>query len=51
MSELTTSDVSNILSHTNRFREYDGLITLSRKSQTDSITVHVKVAPVTCVGR
>ncbi|XP_063697402.1 high affinity cAMP-specific and IBMX-insensitive 3',5'-cyclic phosphodiesterase 8 isoform X2 [Culicoides brevitarsis] len=51
LSELTTSDVKGLLAQTNRFREYDGLITLSRKSQTESITVHVKAAPITCVGR
>lgn len=48
LSELTTSDVSSILNHTNRQREYDGLITLTRKSQ-ETLTVHVKAAPVSCV--
>uniref|UniRef100_A0A336LT50 3',5'-cyclic-AMP phosphodiesterase n=1 Tax=Culicoides sonorensis TaxID=179676 RepID=A0A336LT50_CULSO len=50
-SELTTSDVTVILAKTNRLTEYDGLITLSRKSQTESITVHIKAAPIVCVGR
>lgn len=48
LSELTTSDVSSILNHTNRHREYDGLISLTRKSQ-ETLTVHVKAAPVSCV--
>lgn len=48
LSELTTSDVSSILTHTNRHREYDGLLTLTRKSQ-ETLTVHVKAAPVSCL--
>uniref|UniRef100_A0A182WX29 3',5'-cyclic-AMP phosphodiesterase n=1 Tax=Anopheles quadriannulatus TaxID=34691 RepID=A0A182WX29_ANOQN len=50
LSDLVTADISNILSHTSRYKDYDGYLTTRRKSQ-ESSQIHVRAVPVSCIGR
>jgi high affinity cAMP-specific and IBMX-insensitive 3',5'-cyclic phosphodiesterase 8 len=50
LSDLISIDGNTIISQTSRHREYDGNISIRRKSQ-DVMSVHYKVIPVSCVGR
>uniref|UniRef100_A0A182SHZ1 3',5'-cyclic-AMP phosphodiesterase n=1 Tax=Anopheles maculatus TaxID=74869 RepID=A0A182SHZ1_9DIPT len=50
LNDLVTADISNILSHTSRYKDYDGYLTTRRKSQ-ESSQIHVRAVPVSCIGR
>ncbi|XP_035786852.1 high affinity cAMP-specific and IBMX-insensitive 3',5'-cyclic phosphodiesterase 8-like isoform X7 [Anopheles albimanus] len=50
LGDLVTADISNILSHTSRYKDYDGYLTTRRKSQ-ESSQIHVRAVPVSCIGR
>ena len=50
MGDLVTSDITSILSHTSRHKDYEGLIATRRKSQ-ESSQLHLKAVPVACIGR
>lgn len=50
LAELLNTDVTPITMQTNRNREYDGAITIKKKT-LETMTVHIKVTPVVCIGR
>lgn len=50
LSDLVTADISNILSHTTRHKDYEGFISTRRKSQ-ETLHIHVRAVPVSCIGR
>ncbi|CRK86262.1 CLUMA_CG000166, isoform A [Clunio marinus] len=50
LQDLINSDVSLLLSQTNRLKEYDGVITFNRKAQ-DQIIIHVRATPIACLGK
>ncbi|XP_055629005.1 high affinity cAMP-specific and IBMX-insensitive 3',5'-cyclic phosphodiesterase 8 [Toxorhynchites rutilus septentrionalis] len=49
-SDFVSTDISSILSHTSRHKNYEGFISTRRKSQ-DTLHVHVRAIPVSCIGR
>lgn len=49
-SEYFLSDLSGLQSQTARGREFDGVLSIRRKS-TDNTAVHVHAIPVTCIGK
>ncbi|KAG5677390.1 hypothetical protein PVAND_007153 [Polypedilum vanderplanki] len=50
LQDLINSDVSLLLSQTNRLREFDGTLSFNRKTQ-DPIVFHVRAYPVACIGK
>ncbi|XP_055533248.1 high affinity cAMP-specific and IBMX-insensitive 3',5'-cyclic phosphodiesterase 8 isoform X2 [Wyeomyia smithii] len=50
LSDMVTADISNILSHTSRHKDYEGYISTRRKSQ-ETLHLHVRAVPVSCIGR
>jgi high affinity cAMP-specific and IBMX-insensitive 3',5'-cyclic phosphodiesterase 8 len=50
LQDLINSDVSLLLSQTNRLREFDGTLSFNRKMQ-EPIVFHVRALPVACIGR
>ena len=50
LADIFMSDVSSISSHGKNIREFDGILTVRRKSQ-EGIPMHVRVVPVACIGR
>ncbi|KXJ83391.1 hypothetical protein RP20_CCG006847 [Aedes albopictus] len=50
LNDLVTADISNILSHTTRHKDYEGFISTRRKSQ-ETLHIHVRAVPVSCIGR
>lgn len=50
LQDLINSDVSLLLSQTNRLREFDGALSFNRKMQ-EPIVFHVRAFPVACIGK
>lgn len=44
------SDLSTISEQCKNIKEFDGILTVRRKSQ-EGIPMHVRVVPVACIGR
>lgn len=50
LQDLINSDVSLLLSQTNRLKDFDGALSFNRKMQ-DSLVLHVRASPVACLGK
>lgn len=50
LQDLINSDVSLLLSQTNRLKDFDGALSFNRKMQ-DPLMFHVRASPVACLGK
>lgn len=50
LQDLINSDVSLLLSQTNRLKDFDGSLSFNRKMQ-DPLALHVRAVPVACLGK
>lgn len=50
LQDLINSDVSLLLTQTNRLKDFEGVFSFNRKMQ-EPITLHVRAMPVACVGK
>lgn len=50
LQDLINSDVSLLLTQTNRLKDFEGVFSFNRKMQ-ESMTLHVRAMPVACVGK
>jgi high affinity cAMP-specific and IBMX-insensitive 3',5'-cyclic phosphodiesterase 8 len=50
LQDLINSDVSLLLSQTNRLKDFDGAFSFNRKIQ-DPLVLHVHASPVACLGK
>lgn len=50
LHDLINSDVSLLLSQTNRLKDFDGTLSFNRKMQ-DPLLLHVRASPVACLGK
>lgn len=50
LQDLINSDVTILLSQTNRLKDFDGSLSFNRKMQ-DPLVLHVRASPVACLGR
>lgn len=50
LQDLINSDVSLLLTQTNRLKDFEGIFSFNRKMQ-ESVTLHVRAMPVACVGK
>jgi len=51
LQDLINSDVSLLLSQTNRLKDFDGQLSFNRKMQHDPLILHVRASPVACLGK
>ncbi|XP_029406744.2 high affinity cAMP-specific and IBMX-insensitive 3',5'-cyclic phosphodiesterase 8 isoform X2 [Bactrocera dorsalis] len=50
LADIFISDVSTIMIHGRKNKEFDEILTVRRKGQED-VAMHVRVIPVACIGR
>lgn len=50
LQDLINSDVSLLLTQTNRLKDFEGVFSFNRKMQ-ESMVLHVRATPVACVGK
>ncbi|XP_020716286.1 high affinity cAMP-specific and IBMX-insensitive 3',5'-cyclic phosphodiesterase 8 isoform X5 [Ceratitis capitata] len=50
LADIFVSDVSTIMMHGRKNKEFDEILTVRRKGQED-VSMHVRVIPVACIGR
>lgn len=50
LQDIVNSDVSMLLSQTNKMKEFDGTLTFNRKMH-DPFVLHVRACPISCTGR
>jgi high affinity cAMP-specific and IBMX-insensitive 3',5'-cyclic phosphodiesterase 8 len=50
LQDLINTDVSLLLSQTNRLREFDGPMSFNRKMQ-EPFVFHVRACPIACIGK
>ncbi|XP_067632406.1 high affinity cAMP-specific and IBMX-insensitive 3',5'-cyclic phosphodiesterase 8 isoform X2 [Eurosta solidaginis] len=50
LADIFVSDVSTVMVHGRKNKEFDEILTVRRKGQED-VSMHIRVIPVACIGR